>query len=331
MAVAALDRNKYFFGKLMDVAQFEKEQTYFRRQHALLNRLALGSGVLCGLNVTPDPELRGHIRVEAGVAIDRQGRLIIVPMPVTVNPAQLTDDQGTPTGDPIGSGTVLISLAYAEMCADPVAVFVSDCDTPGNCSASTIREDFRVLVRRAEARPPAPAGCPFQSFPIGAPADLHVVLSGYVSGACADPPADASIALARLFFPDLTTIDTASDRPLVYSNPLLWQILVCLGTGAAAGRILRYVSGDAQSASANTSLSSSVVVELVNGQGQPLSGVVVQFEPDSGGTVLPTSVMTDAQGQAETTWTLGSTPGEQHLIAAAAGSPLTVTFRASAL
>ena len=331
MAVAALERNKYFFGKLMDVVQFEKEQNYFRRQHALLNRLALGSGVLCGLNVTQDPDVQDHIRVEAGVAIDRQGQFIIVPMPVTVNPAQLTDDQGTPTGNPIESGTVLIALAYAEMCADPVAVFVNDCDTPGQCAASTIREDFRVLVRRPEAPPPAPIGCPFPNLPIGAPTDLHAVLSAYVSGACPDPPADTSIPLARVNVPDLTTIDTASDRPLVYSNLLLWQMLVCLGMGTAAGRILRYVSGDAQSARANQSLSSPVVVEVVNGQGHPVSGVVVQFQPDAGGAVSSASVMTDAQGQAGTTWTLGPRIGEQHVTAAAAGSPLTVTFRATAL
>jgi hypothetical protein len=156
-------------------------------------------------------------------------------------------------------------------------------------------------------------------------------LSAYVSGACPDPPADASIPLARVNVPDLTTIDTASDRPLVYSNLLLWQMLVCLGMGTAAGRILRYVAGDAQSAQANQALSSPVVVELVNGQGQPVSGVAVQFQPDSDGTVSSASVMTDAQGQAGTTWTLGPRIGEQHVTAAAAGSPLMVTFRATAL
>ena len=44
-------RNHYFYGKLLDVFHFQMEQTYFNRKRWLLNRLGLGSGVLCGLEV----------------------------------------------------------------------------------------------------------------------------------------------------------------------------------------------------------------------------------------------------------------------------------------
>src|SRR5206468_11586399 len=40
-------RNKYFYGKLMDVPHFQMEQTYGNWKRWLLNRLALGEGVLC--------------------------------------------------------------------------------------------------------------------------------------------------------------------------------------------------------------------------------------------------------------------------------------------
>src|SRR5690348_12830796 len=146
MGVAVLERNRYFFGKLMDVAQFEKEQSYFRAQFALLNRLVIGSGVVCGLGVSADPNQAGNVLVSPGVAIDGLGRLIVVPDPVSIDPAQPTDGKGQPQGPALDSGETIVCLAYAESCADPVAVLVSDCDNPGDCAASTIREGFRLVV-----------------------------------------------------------------------------------------------------------------------------------------------------------------------------------------
>ena len=45
-------RNNFFFGKMMGVAQFEREQCYGMGQRWLINRLTIGTGVLCGLEVT---------------------------------------------------------------------------------------------------------------------------------------------------------------------------------------------------------------------------------------------------------------------------------------
>ena len=44
-------RNKYFYGKRMDVQHFQMEQDYGKLKQWLLNRLTLGKGVLCGLKV----------------------------------------------------------------------------------------------------------------------------------------------------------------------------------------------------------------------------------------------------------------------------------------
>ena len=45
-------RNKYFYGKLLDAAHMSLEQCYGIDKRRMLNRLALGPGVLCGLDVT---------------------------------------------------------------------------------------------------------------------------------------------------------------------------------------------------------------------------------------------------------------------------------------
>lgn len=74
-------RNHYFFGKLMDVPDFEVEQQYvvekFRRHHARLH----GTGVVCGLEVRqhPDPACQPrYVIVKPGLAIDCCGNEILV-------------------------------------------------------------------------------------------------------------------------------------------------------------------------------------------------------------------------------------------------------------
>ena len=39
------ERNRYFYGKLLTVRDFESEQKYFNDKSRLLNRLLFGSGV----------------------------------------------------------------------------------------------------------------------------------------------------------------------------------------------------------------------------------------------------------------------------------------------
>src|SRR5215470_10474610 len=70
-------RNRYFYGKLLDVAHLEMEQEYFNSKRGLLNRLVTGAGVVCGLDVELTPDGSGVI-VMPGVAIDKCGREIIV-------------------------------------------------------------------------------------------------------------------------------------------------------------------------------------------------------------------------------------------------------------
>src|SRR5690242_13774925 len=135
-ALAAPERNNFFYGKLMDVPQWEKDVSYSRLKRSLLNRLVLGSGVICGLDLAMDPA--GTVTLQPGMALDDVGREIIVPEPVSFDPHQPTDDQGAPSGARLAAGSVDICLAYAESLADPVPVLVPSCDTPGNCACGTV-------------------------------------------------------------------------------------------------------------------------------------------------------------------------------------------------
>jgi hypothetical protein len=158
------------------------------------------------------------------------GRFVVVPAAVSANPAQLTDGQGKPQGNPVTTGTNLLSLCYAETCADPVAVFVSDCDTPGDCAAGTVVEGYRIVVAAAPATPPAALECPIANFAQVSDADLQKALAALVAGSSADP-SGGCVPLARVELPGVA-IDAVSDRPLVYGNRLLMQMALCLKAGA---------------------------------------------------------------------------------------------------
>lgn len=81
------ERNRYFYGKLMTVRDFEMEQSYMNGKRHLINRLVLGDGVVCGLKVASAFDAatnRLNLAISSGVAIDCAGREIVVDQDVTV-------------------------------------------------------------------------------------------------------------------------------------------------------------------------------------------------------------------------------------------------------
>jgi hypothetical protein len=218
----------------MDVVQCEKEQNYFNQKRWLLNRLVVGSGVVCGLDVTLHE--RGVIRIQPGVAIDGLGREILVPEARLVNPRQLTDERGHPTGKPINEGNVNICLAYTERKTDPVPAPVRDCDIPGDCAPNTIREEFCILVRHAKGHPPEPPTHRLGKFPLPigrmhVGRQLHELLCTRINAS--DPeavPVDPCVHLARTIIKPRGGIDihAHTGRRLTYDNALLYEIILCL-------------------------------------------------------------------------------------------------------
>jgi len=334
--LVAPKRNHYFYGKLMDVAQFNKEQSYLNHKRWLLNRLMFGGGIICGLDVVIDPKSENMLRLEPGVALDALGHEIIVPEPIHVNPRQLTDEKGRPAGQPLDDGEVKICLAYAEKPTDLVPVLVADCDAPGHCAASTVREGFHVIVRQSTGDPPKSHGCELGEFPLPADDALHALLCKLINAGCAPPPTDACVVLARVNLPKAAApiVNPAADRQLVYNNPLLQQLIVCLADRVnrlAHGLYLRYVSGDGQTGKADKELPEPLVIELLDGAGKLVANQTVQFQVTAGGGKVngaqTVTTTTDASGRADVKWTLGP-PGEQRATASAVGSIFSVGFHA---
>jgi hypothetical protein len=327
--LSAAERNHYFYGLLMDAGRFQKDQRYMMQKLRLANRLVAGAGVVCGLDVTFDPSDSTIAVIKPGVAFDYAGREIVVPADVPFDPSQPTDDLGKPVGSPLAAGEVIVCLAYAEECSDLEPVLVPECGSPGDCQPSTVRETFRIVVKQSAGPPPTPIVCGFGGFPAAGKA-LQEALAKRITEGCTDSTKGGCIALARIPLP-AGPIDVLHDRPLVYNNQILFELLVCLSTQlglSAAAPLLQYFAGDGQTAVHNTTLPVAPEVVVTDSANNPLTGVAVQFQVTQGGGTVTATVNTNASGHAKTKWKLGPA-GAQQVVAAAAGSLMKVTFTAT--
>lgn len=75
-----LERNRYFYGKMLTARDFEIEQRYSNNKRRLINRTLFGAGVVCGLGVYQNDD--SSFSVETGLALDYMGREIVVSAPV---------------------------------------------------------------------------------------------------------------------------------------------------------------------------------------------------------------------------------------------------------
>jgi len=71
------------------------------------------------------------------------------------------------------------------------------------------------------------------------------------------------------------------------------------------------VSGDRQIATSTGPLPAPIVVRLTDANNLPYPGAQIVATPSAGGSVTPTAAVTDAQGQAAFTWTLGPAASNQ--------------------
>ncbi|HEU0015526.1 MAG TPA: Ig-like domain-containing protein, partial [Longimicrobium sp.] len=82
---------------------------------------------------------------------------------------------------------------------------------------------------------------------------------------------------------------------------------------------LTVVSGNAQAAPPGATLHQPVVVRVTDAEGNPVPGVTVSFAAGGGGSANPATAQTDADGRAETRWTLGAGVGS-HTLSITAGA-----------
>jgi hypothetical protein len=234
--LATPERNHYYYGKLLDVSHFLLEQNYLNGKRWLLNRLTTGTGVVCGLAVSPAVE-GTRLIVDPGVAIDEWGREIVVPASSTpFDPRALTDENGDPAGTLEGSGTVTIGICFRQCGVEPAPVLVASCNPDGDCEPDITREGYRLIIQEGTALPSSIV-CGFSDlFTPGDDSnevpDIHPALSGRVTEACPEPVGPGCVLLAQVDLPEEGEIAAEavnnSVRPIVVGNDLLLELIFCL-------------------------------------------------------------------------------------------------------
>jgi len=135
--INTFERNKFFYGKLLSVDDFQTEQDYFRKKNRLLNRYLEGSGIVHGLEVSNIETVAEGItlQITAGYALDACGELIVIENNITTTIKTLLTDE-----------TLYLYLQYAECDKDRVASISEDSSCEESCCYNRISEIYELKL-----------------------------------------------------------------------------------------------------------------------------------------------------------------------------------------
>jgi hypothetical protein len=217
----------------------------------------------------------------------------------------------------------------------------------GNGVSGTVTVEFRATALAGTGSTLAPVSGDPQSGPVrSALADSLVVKvsdavgnpvsgvevlwtasgGGSISPASVTTGADGLAAAERVLGPSAGTQTSQATATGLAGSPVTFTHTA----EPANPTSLVYVSGDGQSAPAGFLLADTLLVRLVDDNGNGVGGKPVTWVvATGGGTVVPVNTTTNANGYASTHWTLGSSAGSNLLNAVFSGVP-SVPFTATA-
>jgi len=240
-SLKSFQRNRYFYGKLLTVRDFEDEQRYFVEKQRLINRLIHGEGVVCGLKVEKVEDKSGFIRITPGVALDCCGREIVVPEPVEIDLSNLEEfgDEETITR--------WVTIRYSACGKEPVPVYSAESSCEETCCYSRIEEGYKIDV--LEQRPEDCESMEDEGVcqiwlellsEVENKKELSKQLINYWEQCSSF--SDKPVILAKLIISktndqikineiDRTLSDNEGDfnKKLIYSNPRLYRLIKCIG------------------------------------------------------------------------------------------------------
>lgn len=132
-----VERNRYFYGKLLTVKDFETEQNYNRNKHRFSNIALNGAGVVYGLGVSMHDD--ATLLIESGFAIDYEGQEIVLEESLIRKLAMI--DGYEDIGD---SNDAWLGLVYEEKNINPVNAV--NTGNVGNSEFNMIRESYRLFI-----------------------------------------------------------------------------------------------------------------------------------------------------------------------------------------
>ena len=135
------ERNRYYAGKMLTSADFAAEQGYVNDKRRFLNNLMFGSGIVCGCNVYSLDDL--SVFVESGLAIDRQGREIVVDTSVVKKLSAISGFEN------VNSNRVTLCLKYKEDQVHPV-YSVNKQNSASEYEYNRIQEGYELFLLDTE-------------------------------------------------------------------------------------------------------------------------------------------------------------------------------------
>lgn len=132
-----LERNRYYYGKLLTVRDFEVEQDYSRSKARLNNRVVRGTGVVCGMGVSVGDD--ATLLIESGMALDYLGREVVIEEPL-VRKLQMLEGYD----DLKGSDDAYLCLTYQEEDTEPVNAVGAEAETSRQFNIT--REGYRLSL-----------------------------------------------------------------------------------------------------------------------------------------------------------------------------------------
>lgn len=141
------ERNKYYYGKLLSVNDFELEQKYMNDKRRIISRLMLGSGVAAGMYVLQVDDFT--VSVERGIALDFSGREIVIDDPV-IKKLSLIDGYNTYKEIQNNRGYLYLCIEYAEEDTEAVYNVAGSNTAVSGSDYNKIREGFRLFLTDRE-------------------------------------------------------------------------------------------------------------------------------------------------------------------------------------
>lgn len=141
------ERNKYYYGKLLSVNDFEMEQKYTNDKRRLINRLLYGSGIAAGMYVLAVDDF--SISVERGLALDYSGREIVIDNPV-IKKLSLIEGYDVIARNQQSMSYLYLCLEYAEEDVEPVYNVAGKNTAVSDAEYNKIRENYRLFLTDRE-------------------------------------------------------------------------------------------------------------------------------------------------------------------------------------
>jgi len=263
-ATNPFERNNYFYGKQFTVRDLVQEQSYLNDKRHLVNRMVLGWGVVCGLDVYWDQHKR-RLVVKPGMALDCCGHEITVCEDQYFS-LDDNDDDCRHDEKPKPPGTYVLCLEYYECEAEPIDLPAVGCDSKGKTEFNRIRDGFKLKLKRWDdacaKEPPPKVSCQSDSKhpadgEVKAPnchtEDVHHYLCRKLKKCCPECEDCDCVILATVTIeatpvppgkgdqyqgkqgpaeppgqqPKDPIVDSCTNRKLVYNNQLLYDLIYC--------------------------------------------------------------------------------------------------------